>query len=78
VTDADGNPIADVSIVIVEGTSPWPEMATYSSAAGVYQWLVDAGTYTLEASRDGYTPARGEITVVAGAEAVLDLTLPPP
>jgi hypothetical protein len=78
VSDAAGSPISDVAIVIVEGTSPWPEMATYSSAAGAYQWLVDAGTYTLEASRDGYASARGEVTVVAGQETVLDLTLSAP
>jgi hypothetical protein len=78
VLDSSGTPVADAAVVIVEGTSPWPEMATFSSASGGYQWLVEAGTYTLEASRDGVGVGRGEITVGPGAEATLELRLSAP
>lgn len=78
ITGPDGLPVSDVAVTILEGTSLWPALATFSSAAGEYQWLVDPGTYTLQAEREGYASAQGEITAVAGEPAVLDITLARP
>jgi hypothetical protein len=77
VTGPDGAPVGDATVVIVDGSAPGPEMAAFTSAAGEYLWLVDAGEYTLEASRDGVGTARGTVTTYPGREVRLDLQLAP-
>jgi hypothetical protein len=78
VQDADGKPLVDVSVVIVSGSSPVPAMAIFTDAFGHYIWPVAPGTYTLEASRDGYVSQRQEATVDAGMTATADFELGTP
>jgi hypothetical protein len=52
-------------------------MAAFTAADGSFQWILGPGTYTLEAYRDGFAPATGEVTVEAGQQVELDLTLTP-
>jgi hypothetical protein len=52
-------------------------MAAFTAADGTYSWIVEPGTYTFEANRDGYASARGEVTVAAGEQIELDLTMAP-
>jgi hypothetical protein len=75
VTDQNGTPLNDVSVVVTEGTGAVPQQAVYSDSVGRYQWIVPPGTYTLHATRDGFDEVTGEATVAAGASAVLDFQL---
>lgn len=77
ITDPDGSPIVDVSVAVVSGTAPVPEMAVFTDAAGIYVWRVPAGTFTLEAYRDGYQTEEQEVTIEAGETITLDFTLTP-
>jgi hypothetical protein len=53
-------------------------MAVFTDATGAYVWSVPPGTYTLEASRDGYAPQQGEVTVDGGSRVTLDFQLAAP
>ncbi len=75
VTDTQGQPIVDVAIAVVESDRPVPAMAPFTDAQGQYLWRLGPGTYTLEAYRDGYRPARQTIRVEEGQVAKLDFRL---
>src|SRR5262245_47901330 len=66
VTDADGNPLAEVGIAVTEGTVAVPEILKLSGEDGKYTWSLPAGTFTLQASKDGYKPLSGTVVVKKG------------
>lgn len=69
VSDEDG-PLIGAS-VLVPGTTK----GAITNFDGRYTLSLDAGTYKIEASYIGYSPATQEVTISAGAEANLDFTL---
>lgn len=77
VTDPSGQPLAEATVVVSKGTAPAPEMAAITTADGFYQWDLPAGTFTLEARKDGFTLAAVDVTVSAGETTVQDIVLQP-
>jgi len=75
VRDANGEGLVDVTVALVEGSVPVPNMAVFTDAEGRYSWTVRPGTYTVEAYRDGYAAKRSEVTVGEGETAEVDFTL---
>jgi hypothetical protein len=78
VTDANGDPVVDVSLAVVESPMPMPQIAVFTDANGEYTWYVKPGTFTLEAYRDGYVTQRQEVTVAEGQTATADFRLEVP
>lgn len=65
VVDREGRPVAEATIVVVEGTSPVPEIALVADSAGRFTLRLPRGRFTLEARGDG--TAKGQTTIeVAG------------
>jgi hypothetical protein len=75
VTDADGNPLAEVGIAVDKGTAPFPEMLMLSGDDGKYVWSLPAGTFTLTARKDGYKELSQEVVVKEGNTSQLDFKL---
>lgn len=75
VTDAAGEPIVDVAVVVIESSAPVPPMAVFTDATGYYEWTVPPGTHTLEAAHDRYAPDRREVTIEPGQTLEVDFSL---
>jgi hypothetical protein len=77
VTDAAGNPLAEVGIAVTAATGPAPDMLRLTAPDGSYSWPLPAGTYSLTANATlgGYRPKTLEVTVPEGGSAKLDFTL---
>ena len=66
VVNREGRAVAGATIVVVEGTSPVPEIALVCDAVGHFSLQLPSGRFTLEARGDG--ASRGQMTIdVAGA-----------
>lgn len=77
VTDPSGQPLAEATVSVSKGTAPAPEITAITSADGFYQWDLPAGTFTLEARKDGFQLAAVEVTVSAGEASIQDIVLQP-
>ena len=77
VTDAAGNPIAEVGIAVTAATGPAPDMLRLTAPDGSYSWPLPPGTYSLTANATfgGYRPQTLEVTVPECGSAELDFTL---
>jgi hypothetical protein len=76
VTDAAGNPLADVGIAVKEGTVATPEKLMLTSADGKYTWNLPVGTFKLAANKDGYAGQVLDVEVTtAGQQVVLNFKL---
>lgn len=61
VVDRDGRTVADATIVVVEGTSPMPEIALVSDACGRFALRLPRGRFLLEAQ--GEDARKGQTTI---------------
>lgn len=77
VTDPSGQPLVEATVSVSKGTAPVPEITAITSAEGMYQWDLPAGTFTLEAHKDGFQMAAVEVTVIAGETITQDIVLQP-
>jgi ABC-type Fe3+ transport system substrate-binding protein len=68
VTDADGNPVQGATVKL--GTQ-----TTTSGADGAYTFSVDAGSYTLTVTKQGFDQKTSAVTATAGQESVQNLEL---
>ena len=78
VTDAEtGNPIADATVVLVQGTTPIDSTTTNAQGAYTFQG-VDEGDYTVAVQADGYEDATPvTVTVVCDETTTQDFSLTP-
>ena len=76
-TDAAGNPLAEVGIAVTAATAPAPDMLRLTAPDGSYTWPLPAGTFSLTANATlgGYRPQTLEVTVPEGGSAELNFTL---
>lgn len=79
VTDAAGNPLAEVGIAVTAATAPAPDMLRLTAPDGSYSWPLPAGTYSLTATAGlgGYSPQTLEVTVPESGTVELNFTLEP-
>lgn len=77
VTDTTGNPIAEAQIIVAQGSVPVPEKVVLTTSAGLYEWSLPAGTFTMTVNAIGYQPASKEVTITAGQSTTLDFILEP-
>jgi hypothetical protein len=67
VTDGVGNPVAEARVALVAQGAQAPAHETVSGQTGGFQFgEVAPGTYTLRATRDGYTVQERRVTVRPG------------
>ena len=77
VTDATGQPLAQVSVTPQSTDTPpqaVPEIAVLTDDQGQYQWTLPPGTYTLTFVHEGYAPLTKAV-VVQNQPTMLDVTL---
>lgn len=77
VTDPSGQPLAEATVSVSKGTAPVPEITAITSADGAYQWDLPAGTFTLEARKDGFKTTAVDVSVTAGKTSTQDIVLQP-
>lgn len=77
VTDTAGNPIAEAQIIVTQGSVPAPEKVVLTTSAGLYEWSLPAGTFTMTVNAIGYQPVSKEVTITAGQSTTLDFILEP-
>ena len=74
VTDAaNGSPMSGVSIVISDGSGNTSKLVTGSD--GSYVTLLNAGSYTVTMSKDGYVPHTSTQTLTAGMSVTYNVAL---
>lgn len=73
IKDNSNNPVVGASVQADGG-----DLVTYSDSRGYYYKILKPGSYTLNVSKDGYTPFTGAVTVSAINDATpLNVTLNP-
>jgi hypothetical protein len=77
VTDSAGNPIAEAQIIVSQGSVPAPEKVVLTTSAGLYEWGLPAGTFTMTVNAIGYQPVSKEVTITTGQTVTLDFVLEP-
>ena len=78
VTAPDGSPVSGAFVQaesLDEPAPPIPEIAVLTGKDGRYLWPLSPGRYRITVSADGYRPATGTATVLAGRPAALNLSL---
>jgi hypothetical protein len=75
VTYPDGTPAVEVAIFVVQGTGEFSEMAIFTNAEGIYRWVLPTGDYVLQAAKDGYQIANGNVSIRTGETRTLDFQL---
>jgi hypothetical protein len=70
ITDADGNPLAEVGVAVKEGTVATPEKLMLTGDDGKYIWNLPVGTFKLAANKDGYAEQVLDVEVKAGDQQV--------
>jgi protocatechuate 3,4-dioxygenase beta subunit len=71
VRDYDGSPLEGVRIVALPGG-----YRAFSDATGVYELYVDAGSYTISASKEGYPGPEEQIVIVPPSQNEVDFDFP--
>jgi hypothetical protein len=71
VTDKNGAPLVEVSVVVTKGTVSIPEMAIVTDENGEYIWYLPPGTFTLTATKEGYIQQSVEVKIEAGASPLI-------
>ncbi len=80
VEDANGQPVPGVRIIIVSGTTPFPELALETNENGGYQFPgLSPGTFELAVhDRQGNRLALKRAEVRSGGASRLDFVIPAP
>lgn len=68
IKDADGNPVQGATVKLATQTAT-------TGADGAYSFTVDAGSYTLTITKQGFDQKTSTVTATVGQESVLNLAL---
>ena len=77
ITDHDGTPLAGMRVIIVNGTTFWPEIAIETNWEGYYQiGSVSPGTFEVAVhDRHGNRIGLGSVTVRSGETSMLNFVI---
>lgn len=75
VTDSNKQPVSEAIVLIVQGTSEYPERTYLTDALGQYTIGVPPGRYTVMVNAEGFKIVQKEVEVLADKQATLDFEL---
>jgi hypothetical protein len=75
VTDANGRPVPEASVTVVESSVPFPEIGLLSDEQGVLQLSLPAGRFTFRAHGPGDTSGTGTVDSDATGPLRLDIAV---